>query len=92
MLYLITFIILFFHDLQILKPVLDQEVMMTGSLQREMDMIDNPSVKDFNDHTKFEFYIKSNNLWDALTCQDMEAILYTQLENIPLDCEEDLLH
>lgn len=44
----------------------------------------NPTILEFNNQTDFKMKLSSDQHWNRLTCEDIEAVLYTLLEWVPL--------
>ena len=93
LIYCIFWMILIGADIQLLQPVLRNDVSRVGTDQvnvPEQGLL-NPTIADFNDHTNLSIRLETvgERDWQVLSCDEIEGIFYTQRENIQMECHQE---
>jgi len=89
--YIILFLCLFSYNIDILGPVINNEIMSVTSDESELREFVTPSVSQFRDMTGLSIKFVGEHTWKTLTCSDMDAIIKNgEREDIHLSCEDEI--
>ena len=93
LIYCVFWMVLIGADLQLLQPVIRNDVARVGTDQTNVaaDYLLNPTIADFNEHTNLSIRLETigERDWQKLSCQELQGIFQTQAEEIPMVCHQE---
>ena len=86
--YILMYLVLVMADIELLQPVLRNDVSQVTKDQRSLATLMNPNISDFNNFTQMQLVLQNQDTTKILTCDDIQGTLTTLYEDVPLFCSQ----